>query len=853
MEDLKQQYLDELQRLSNLEYRNENKIAELKENFNGMSIEIRKKEKLLQEEQWAYLSTHPSKRLLSFNFDDDDEDYTSTITPDEPVLSTEEPDNSLSMGDEHLDTIPETESDEFIKSAFHDDNVKEISSGSPTTHSESPLYASFMFDLSINPFPPADRSDSYEFTDELIPFISAPEFKRGEGYHVVPPPYIRNYMPLRADLSFAGLDNYVYKSKVSETIISVPKIDTNASTTSKDSLEKPKTFRSSAPLIEEWESNSEDENVFEPKEVKKTVKPSLEKIEFVNDRNTTVENENKAENPRNLIKKWISTINAAKQSSHRAAASVSAARRVNTAASRPNMNNALPIIYSYFKAHSPVRRAFNQKSAAKTNNFNEKFNTAKVNNVTTVRLKAVVSAAEGNRNNAVNGCSRHITGNKSYLTGYQEIDGGFVAFGGNAKRGKITEKGKIRTGKLYFEDVYFVKELKLNLFSILQMYDKKNSALFTDTERVILFPDFKLLDESQVLLKVPRNNIMYSFDLNNVVPVGRLNFLFVKATLDKSNLWHRRLGYVNFKTMNKLVRGNLVRGLPSKIFKKDHTCVACQKGKQHKASCKTKTTYCLVVIDDFSRFSWVFFLATKDETHEILKNFITDIENQIDHKVKTIRCDNGTEFKNRIMNDFCEMKGIRREFIVAMTPQQNGRKCALSFMRLFGCPVTILNTLDHLGNQKNGNEGTKENIDAGQPGKKTVPGPQYVLIPLLTSNSQGLKNSKDEVADDAGKKSTEVPRKENRFQDPAKEDPGRERAQRNKFKSIFRQDNDANGNKMFTPVSDVGSTYVNLGRSIYCCWYTRLLLSSTKVNAASSRVTTADTVATAGWIKTEIA
>nr|GEY89010.1 putative reverse transcriptase domain-containing protein [Tanacetum cinerariifolium] len=81
-----------------------------------MSIEIREKEKLLQEAQWAYLSTHPSKSLLSFCFDDDDEDYTSAITPDEHALSTEEPDNSLSMGDEHLDTIPATESDEFIKS-----------------------------------------------------------------------------------------------------------------------------------------------------------------------------------------------------------------------------------------------------------------------------------------------------------------------------------------------------------------------------------------------------------------------------------------------------------------------------------------------------------------------------------------------------------------------------------------------------------------------------------------------------------------------------------------------------------------------------------------------------------------
>nr|GFD02863.1 hypothetical protein [Tanacetum cinerariifolium] len=117
MEDLKKQYLDELKCLSNLEYRDEIKIAELTENFNGMSIEIRKKEKLLQEEQWAYLSTHPSKCLHYFCFDDDDdEDYTFAITPDEPVISTEEPDKSLSMGDEHLDTIPATESDEFIKS-----------------------------------------------------------------------------------------------------------------------------------------------------------------------------------------------------------------------------------------------------------------------------------------------------------------------------------------------------------------------------------------------------------------------------------------------------------------------------------------------------------------------------------------------------------------------------------------------------------------------------------------------------------------------------------------------------------------------------------------------------------------
>ncbi|GJR56086.1 putative ribonuclease H-like domain-containing protein [Tanacetum coccineum] len=131
----------------------------------------------------------------------------------------------------------------------------------------------------------------------------------------------------------------------------------------------------------------------------------------------------------------------------------------------------------------------------------------------------------------------------------------------------------------------------------------------------------------------------------------------------------------------------------------------------------------------WSRFSWVFFLATRDETSGILKSFITGVENLIDQRVKVIRCDNGTKFKNKEMNQLCKRKCIKREFSVARTPQQNGvaeRKnrtlieaartmladsklpttfwaeavntvLSLGFMRPFGCPVTILNTIDHLG------------------------------------------------------------------------------------------------------------------------------------------------------------
>nr|GEY33184.1 putative ribonuclease H-like domain-containing protein [Tanacetum cinerariifolium] len=220
---------------------------------------------------------------------------------------------------------------------------------------------------------------------------------------------------------------------------------------------------------------------------------------------------------------------------------------------------------------------------------------------------------------------------------FEEIDGGYVAFGGNPKGGMISGKGKIKTGKLDFDDVYFVNELKFNLFSVSQICDKKNNVFFTDTEGVILSSDYKLPDENHGLLRVSRENNMYNVDLKNVVPSGGLTCLFAKATLDESNLWHMRLGHINFKTMNKLVTGNLVRGLPSKIFENNHTCVACKKGKQHKASCKSKPVsfichplqrlhmdlfgptfvkslnkknYCLVVTDDYSRVNAVSALVT---------------------------------------------------------------------------------------------------------------------------------------------------------------------------------------------------------------------------------------------------
>nr|GFB31115.1 putative ribonuclease H-like domain-containing protein [Tanacetum cinerariifolium] len=129
----------------------------------------------------------------------------------------------------------------------------------------------------------------------------------------------------------------------------------------------------------------------------------------------------------------------------------------------------------------------------------------------------------------------------SYPSDFKEFDRGYVTFGGGAKEGKIVGKGTLKTGKLDFEGVYFVKELKFNLLSVSQMCDKKNSVLFTDTGCFVLSPVFNLADESQVLLQVSRKKNMYNVDMKKIVPKESLTCLVAKATLDESMLWHRRL------------------------------------------------------------------------------------------------------------------------------------------------------------------------------------------------------------------------------------------------------------------------------------------------------------------------
>nr|GEW21235.1 ribonuclease H-like domain-containing protein [Tanacetum cinerariifolium] len=242
------------------------------------------------------------------------------------------------------------------------------------------------------------------------------------------------------------------------------------------------------------------------------------------------------------------------------------------------------------------------------------------------------------------------------------------------------------------------------------MCDKKNSVRFTNTECVVLSSDYKLPDETHVLLKVPRENNMYNVDLKNVVPSGGLTCLFAKATLDESNLWHRRLGHINFKTMNKLVKGKLVRGLPLKIFKNNHTCVACQKGKQHKAS------YLLGKFDGKADEGFLVRYSVNYKAFRVFNN------------------------RTRIVLETLHINFLENKPNVAGI----GPKWLFDFntltMSMNYQPVIT-------GNQPSDNAGIQENLEAGKIKKETVYAQQYVLLPLWSTSSQDPQNSDDDVAD----------------------------------------------------------------------------------------------------------
>nr|GEX25944.1 ribonuclease H-like domain-containing protein [Tanacetum cinerariifolium] len=176
---------------------------------------------------------------------------------------------------------------------------------------------------------------------------------------------------------------------------------------------------------------------------------------------------------------------------------ITTARPVTTTVLQPHVTRLRLAKIVVTKPHSSPRRNINLRPSPNPSNFPSKATTVKAP-MHALKDKGVIDS----------GCLRHMIGNMSYLSDFEEINGRYVAFGGNPKGGKITSKGKLKTGKLDFDDVYFVKEIKLNLFSVSQMCDKKNNVLFTDTECIVLSPEFKVPDENQMLLRLPRENNM---------------------------------------------------------------------------------------------------------------------------------------------------------------------------------------------------------------------------------------------------------------------------------------------------------------------------------------------------------
>ena len=222
---------------------------------------------------------------------------------------------------------------------------------------------------------------------------------------------------------------------------------------------------------------------------------------------------------------------------------------------------------------------------------------------------------------------------------------GLVTFGDNGK-GKIIEIGKIKiTPCTFIENVLLVDKLKHNLLSISQLCDKGFKVIFESSMCIVT----NSLDSSNKFIGHRLGNI-YVVDLNDLAMTSSSSLVAMNAkTKESCLLWHRRLGHASMHTIAKLISKNLVRGLPHFKVDLDYVCDACQLGKQTRGSFKskniisttrpfellhmdlfgpTRTTslggmkYGLVIVDDFSRFTWVLFIAHKDETFDVFQKIL---------------------------------------------------------------------------------------------------------------------------------------------------------------------------------------------------------------------------------------
>jgi transposase InsO family protein len=262
---------------------------------------------------------------------------------------------------------------------------------------------------------------------------------------------------------------------------------------------------------------------------------------------------------------------------------------------------------------------------------------------------------------------------------------------GDGNQGKVKGLGKIDiTNEDSISNVFLVESLGYNLLSISQLCHMGYNCLFTNIDVSV----FRRSDGS-LAFKGVLDDKLYLVDFS------KENADLDACLIAKTNmgwLWHRRLAHVGMKNLHKLIKGDHVLGLTNVCFEKDKPCTACQAGKHvgstHHSKNVTTTSrplellhmdlfgpvaylsiegskYGLMIVDDFSRFTWVFFLEDKSETQGTLKRFLRRAQNEFELEVKKIRSDNGSEFKNLQVEEFLEEEGIKHEFSAPYTPQHN--------------------------------------------------------------------------------------------------------------------------------------------------------------------------------------
>ncbi|KAK2428549.1 putative mitochondrial protein [Trifolium repens] len=288
------------------------------------------------------------------------------------------------------------------------------------------------------------------------------------------------------------------------------------------------------------------------------------------------------------------------------------------------------------------------------------------------------------------GCSRHMTGEEKYLMNVRSYKASSVTFGDGAK-GEIVGIGDlINHGQPNLENVLLVKGLTANLISISQLCDQGMKVNFTKSECLVNN------EEGQLVLRGTRSkDNCYLW----MPQEEALTSTCLVTTEDEVQLWHQKMGHLNLKGMKKVISLEAIRGIPKLKIVEGKVCGECQIGKQVRMShpmLEHQTTskilellhmdlmgpmqveslggkrYVLVVVDDYSRYTWVNFIREKSDAFEVFKEPCIQIQREKGSNVVRIRSDHGREFENSKFDEFCAAEGIKHEYSSPITPQQNG-------------------------------------------------------------------------------------------------------------------------------------------------------------------------------------